>query len=678
MSVSIIWKLSDDESYDSTTLQCLKEQISDKDLDVQVLIYSKENNRSAEYVSALEQLKAKAEICEADNAIAAYIDAKKRVTGDIVTCIQGGDQWTGDTLTQVQEAADRYTKYNIFMLHKTMLDGKNVAFATDPLIKKIIAEDFENEYHCHPFYFAGTFLRNKIFTGNEFRPEFGMETEREFFLRVSAKEKKMIFLQSLTHESHEVREGECTFFEGIYQREWYEDSFDKFWIPFLKDLHEKHGEVPRFIQYHFMFTIKSRIKSNINNRNKHVIPQGEETLCLERMGEAFQYIDDDILFDGHKIKESNMTDSMKWLCGILKYGKDFRFEKRYLSGNIYYGSKNTVFNKIANLKTNILFMNYESGVLSIDGTVHPILYSMADKVYMVFNGKKYPLNYNGRYSLTKVFGVSVYKGHSFHIDLPMDNIKECELFCQADKNMYIDKNQSKINEATEKRDLILRVIQQLKDKGYNFSDCIYCDAKIDAYFTLRASYSFFLAEDGIYSGAVEQILNELFEENKKEEYRHVLQLDYLNECLTKENPVLEISFCHQIKRTKLKGKIIAVYLDSDEKNHLHHFALGFKIYYDKIEMDEKQQLMRYYDQLKQSILENDHYIEALMAISQLIFSVNLTQNQIDGIYDNYMCADKKPNLPCDYNAYFKQLKANVLEDCLGSFSVVESSQSLLN
>lgn len=57
-------------------------------------------------------------------------------------------------------------------------------------------------------------------------------------------------------------------------------------------------------------------------------------------------------------------------------------------------------------------------------------------------------------------------------------------------------------------------------------------------------------------------------------------------------------------------------------------------------MDEKQQLMRYYDQLKQSILENDHYIEALMAIAQLIFSVNLTQNQIDGIYDNYMCADK--------------------------------------
>lgn len=253
-----------------------------------------------------------------------------------------------------------------------------------------------------------------------------------------------------------------------------------------------------------------------------------------------------------------------------------------------------------------------------------------------------------------------------------------ELFCQADKNMYIDKNQAKIKEATEKRELILGVIQQLKDKGYNFSDCIYCDAKTDAYFTLRASYSFFLAEDGSYLGAVEQILNELFEESQKKEYRHVLQLDHLNECLTKENPVLEISYCHQIKHTEVKGKIIAVYLDSDEKNHLHHFALGFKIYYDTIEMDEKQQLMRYYDQLKQSILENANYIEALMNMAQSIFSVNLTENQIDGIYDKYMQENKKPVLPCSYEAYFKQWKSKVLEDCLGSFEIVESCQSLLD
>ena len=253
-----------------------------------------------------------------------------------------------------------------------------------------------------------------------------------------------------------------------------------------------------------------------------------------------------------------------------------------------------------------------------------------------------------------------------------------ELFCQADKNMYIDKNQAKIKEAAKKRDLILSVIQQLKDKGFNFSDCIYCDAKTDAYFTLRAGYSFFLAEDGNYSGAIEQILDELFNEDQRKDYRHVLNMDSLNKHVTKENPVFEIPYCHRVNHTELKGKITAVYLDSDEYGNLHHFVLGFKMYSNTVEMDEKKQLMRYYDQLKQSILENANYIEALMNMAQSIFSVNLTQNQIDGIYDKYMQENKKPVLPCSYEAYFKQWKPNVLEDCLGSFEIVESCQSLLD
>lgn len=253
-----------------------------------------------------------------------------------------------------------------------------------------------------------------------------------------------------------------------------------------------------------------------------------------------------------------------------------------------------------------------------------------------------------------------------------------ELFCQADKNMYIDKNQAKIKEAAKKRDLILSVIQQLKDKGFNFSDCIYCDVKTDAYFTLRAGYSFFLAEDGNYSGAIEQILSELFNENQRKDYRNVLNVSSLNKHVTKDNPIFEIPYCHQVNHTELKGKITAVYLDSDEYGNLHHFVLGFKMYSNTVEMDEKKQLMRYYVQLKQSILENANYIEALMNMAQSIFSVNLTENQIDGIYDKYMQKNKKPMLPCSYEAYFKQWKPNVLEDCLGSFEIVESCQSLLD
>ena len=53
-----------------------------------------------------------------------------------------------------------------------------------------------------------------------------------------AKEKKFIFLNSQIYESVEVQEGNSTFYEGIYKREWYEESFTEFWIPFLKNLKE--------------------------------------------------------------------------------------------------------------------------------------------------------------------------------------------------------------------------------------------------------------------------------------------------------------------------------------------------------------------------------------------------------------------------------------------------------
>ena len=53
MSLSIIWKLSDDESRNLTTIQCLKEQIAGNEFETQILIYTKDKSKSAEYVTEL-------------------------------------------------------------------------------------------------------------------------------------------------------------------------------------------------------------------------------------------------------------------------------------------------------------------------------------------------------------------------------------------------------------------------------------------------------------------------------------------------------------------------------------------------------------------------------------------------------------------------------------------------
>lgn len=134
-------------------------------------------------------------------------------------------------------------------------------------------------------------------------------------------------------------------------------------------------------------------------------------------------------------------------------------------------------------------------------------------------------------------------GYALSTDFSGNNMKD--LFRYADKNMYVDKNQAKMKEAADKRRLRRRLLQSVKEKGFHFTDCLYCDAILDQYVVLRASSEFFLADDGNYSGAVEQIIQELAEEEKRRELWEKLQLSEIRETLTEEHQVEEYFYCHK-------------------------------------------------------------------------------------------------------------------------------------
>lgn len=431
MKLSIIWKLSGKETENQVTLDCLKSQLADYVEPIQILIYPEQKEQQYHAQFQGKNVIATTSSLVGSSDVEVFEDAKKQVDGDFVTYLYGGDRWSEQALQQLHAMLQIHPDNAVVMMHKVMPDETEGAFAQVIPDKKLVIANIKKDYNIYPFYFGGTVLAVEAFRNQPLRKELGIEAEREFFLSIVSKYKKVYFLNQITFYASQAQEGDFTFYEPIYNEDWYERSFTEFWLPYLKKMQEKYGKVPVFIQYHLLFSVKARFMSNLNNRNKHVIPEGQEMQCLERMGQAFAYIDDDVLFNCHKISEVNVTDSMKWVYGILKHGEGYHFEKRYVAGNPYYGAANVVFNKITNLKTNILFMNYEDGMLKIDGTIHPILYSMASEVYLSFNGKKYELQYNDRYALNKAFGVSLYKGHSFHVDIPMEGIKDSYLFCQA-------------------------------------------------------------------------------------------------------------------------------------------------------------------------------------------------------------------------------------------------------
>ena len=168
--------------------------------------------------------------------------------------------------------------------------------------------------------------------------------------------------------------------------------------------------------------------------------------------------------------------------------------------------------------------------------------------------------------------ISYAAGYAISLDFAGSTLRE--LFRLADKNMYVDKNRAKIEEAAQKQQKAYELLEWIKKEKYHFSDCLYCDALMDQYEILRSSTGYFLAEDGNYSGAVEQIVEELATDRVRKEFWDTLQLTSLEQQLTKDNPQLEIPYRYKRENVVHRGRVILRFLDATEDGRLHHFILG--------------------------------------------------------------------------------------------------------
>ena len=275
--------------------------------------------------------------------------------------------------------------------------------------------------------------------------------------------------------------------------------------------------------------------------------------------------------------------------------------------------------------------------------------------------------------------ISYAAGYALSSDFEGSTMRE--LFRLADKNMYIDKNRAKMEEAAEKQRMNIRLLEEITEKGFQFTDCIYCDALLDQYYVLRASSRFFLAEDGSYSGAVEQIIQELGTDENRKSMRKKLQISYLAEQIKDKGEKLELPYQYRKEDSICRGRMTALFVNNTEDGRLHHFILGFEPFQNKNEntADERTRLNRYYEQLKQSIVENENYAEALLQTANAVYTVDLTNDKLENVY-YHEAAFKVENdiqTPCSYSDYCNKRSRYVTEDTLENYRIVDSSFKLL-
>lgn len=258
-----------------------------------------------------------------------------------------------------------------------------------------------------------------------------------------------------------------------------------------------------------------------------------------------------------------------------------------------------------------------------------------------------------------------------------------ELFTLADKNMYINKNHIKREEAAAEKRLDYRLLRTVNQYGKNFSDCLYCDARLDTYRVIRARENFFLAQDGSYSAAVEQIAEERAAQNEQSRIRESLLLPQLQKSLQEKQSMLELQYDGDEKSRYSRLTVIPI--DWDAEGKLHHFVLAFETIQQGTEnsSDAKEQLTQYYEQLKQSILENDSYVDALLAATDAVYSVNLTK---DILGQKFLSASGKKEIQsllahypqnASYRDYCRAYIANVTQDTQENYHLADDPARLL-
>ena len=263
-----------------------------------------------------------------------------------------------------------------------------------------------------------------------------------------------------------------------------------------------------------------------------------------------------------------------------------------------------------------------------------------------------------------------------------ENCTMRDLYILADKNMYINKNHVKREEAAAEKNQGYQLLKLLNQHGSNFSDCLYCDARMDTYRAIRSSENFFLASDGAYSGAVEQIIEEQIEKSCQADIREGLQISELQKKMYTKKDILEYEY--NIGKQGAYNRFTLIPVDWDEDKKLHHFLLAFETIRKTSEgqTGAKEQLQLYYEQLKQSILENDSYVDALLELSDVIYTVNLTK---DALERRIVLNGKEQKsrelfmdypLPCSYRDYCWEYEKKITQETIAGYCMTDNCEKL--
>ena len=209
-------------------------------------------------------------------------------------------------------------------------------------------------------------------------------------------------------------------------RRWYDEPLKEFLLPAISM--ETENAIRKYLQLLAIFMVHSRIYSNLNNRNKHVIKKEELPDYISLLSNVYQVLDVGLLVNpaAYPCLVSDPKDT------LLDYRiriKDFSYYPDLICNNkrVEPSIENHLFDNWKRTSVSIELIDYLDGNLEIDGSFPDIFRPGDYQLICRFGKAEYELVYNNRYSFSKAFGVTYARRKTFHVQVPIEGMQEKEL-----------------------------------------------------------------------------------------------------------------------------------------------------------------------------------------------------------------------------------------------------------
>ena len=340
--------------------------------------------------------------------------------GGYVTVMNSGDRIAPDYfetilsgLKKEHVSSGEDPSFRLAVSTKIQRDGK-----ADPVSPKGNSAPQEVFYDTRadiiPYCLNGTLADASAFKNHTFREDLRYGYEIDFLLRQALRHKVLKGTGRTSYQLYGITEFDTRNFPGYYEREWYYEEIDTFWLPLLEEVEEKEGEVPRFIQKAAFLALQLRTVANLNNNNKHAVPEESAEEYIRSWERILRYISDEMILNAYK-QGPQLIDTLqeRFFLQVKHSDPNLRFEITHMNKTPYYGRGEVLEDSLLKKSVEIIHMERVEDGIHVEGVLSGIFDPEEGSFSITCDKQEIPIHYTERYTLTKLFGVSIYKQHPF-------------------------------------------------------------------------------------------------------------------------------------------------------------------------------------------------------------------------------------------------------------------------